>query len=227
MFDGGKMEKSILKIVAVCMVVFVALTAEAQVYRYNPQTGGSENISQPANTATTPQAATRPAAKKVTPAQVNQLQKAVNAAQANETINEDGTSTGDLIQAVNQNIADEQTKGGRKMLPLGRIGIIINPEQYNPTIERNIAELNAIAGLDKLYLTPPMHIGGMVSLMKWQKLSGIEFISDTRNVVQEKFNITVPGFAYLRPDGTHTAYSLTDLAPFYEALTVQRRKVGK
>jgi hypothetical protein len=221
------MEKNVLKILLCLLAIGAAPLAFAQVYRYNPQTGGSENIAAPAPAAKAQPTAATPANKRLSASQTQQLQKAIEASRPGQTADEEGSSTQDLINAVNQNIATAQAEAGRKMLPLGRVGIIINPENYNATIERHIAELGRIPNLDKLYLTPPMHVGSLVSLMKWQKLSGIEFMTDSRNAVQQQFGITVPGFAYLRPDGTHTAYRLDDLAPFYEALAVQRRKVGK
>lgn len=222
------MGKTLLAILFASLLTIVVSTAWAQVYRYNPQTGTSENISPPAAPSSqSPTKPQRPTAGKPIPLDVNKMKQAILKEKNQEIRSEDGSSTNDLIDAVNKNINDERINSQRKMLPLGRVGIIINLENYNPTIERNIIELSKIPDLDKLYMSSNQEAGKIFYIWKWTKLSGQEFMKDSRNLVQQKFNIKVPGFAYLRPDGTHTAYSLEDLAPFYEALTVQRRKVGK
>ena len=224
------MRKSLLNYLLLIGLLCVPTQVHAQVYRYNPQTGGSENISKPAQTpvlSKAPSSPQRPGINKAPLPDMNKVGKAIAEEKKDEIRSLDGVSTNDLIGAVNKSIAAEQRNSERKMLPLGRVGIIIIPKDYNATIERNIAALNAIPDLDKLYMTPPMDAGQLLYMLKWKELKGLEFMADSRNLVQKKFNIKIPGFAYLRPDGTHTAYSLDDLAPFYEALTVQRRKVGK
>lgn len=230
------MEKTLLTLVFAAALTVAVGPAQAQIYRYNPQTGKSDDISSPPKPVvaepSNPTAPVRPtAAKTIKPAStaaITQIKQVMEKEKAVEKVVEGGTSTGDLVSAVNEAIAEEEAKEHRKMLPLGRVGFIINPKEYNPTIERNIAEVDAIADLDKVYMTPPILMTTAGYLMEWKKLSGREFIADSGNQVQKKFGLTkVPGFIYIRPDGSHNAYGLDDLAPFYEALTVQRRKVVK
>lgn len=243
MLNGGKMEKSILTSALALSLILGATTAQAQVYRYNPQTGQSDNISPPPPVVVQPTAkppaqpnqppkpaVSKSAGKAQAPsaADINKFSQAVAQEKARESVDEEGTSTDSLLSAVNSAIAKEEQSGERPMLPLGRVGIVIDPKQYNETIDRNIAQLKAIPDLDKLFMTPPIPMTSFSYLMQWKKIQGTEFIVDTGNQVQKKFGLTkVPGFIYLRPDGSFNAYSLDDLAPFYEALTVQRRKVGK
>ena len=246
MLNGGKMEKGILASALAFSLMLGALTAQAQVYRYNPQTGKSDNISppppvvQPATPPVQPGQPVQPAKpvisnpagagklKAPSAADINKFGQAVAQEKAREKVDEEGTSTDALLSAVNSAIAKEEQAESRPMLPLGRVGIIIDPKQYNETVERNIAQLKDIPNLDKLFMTPPIPMTSFSALMQWKKLAGTEFIVDGGNMVQKKFGLTkVPGFIYLRPDGTSNAYSLDDLAPFFEALTVQRRKVGK
>lgn len=246
MLVGEKMEKNILTCLLTATLVLSASAVQAQIYRYNPQTGKSDDVSSPPKPIVKPTAPGQPAqparptvsavtqggAKKAaqppSAETLNKLKQVVAEEKAKEAVAEEGSSTDALITAVNNAIAKEEQAESRPMLPLGRVGIIIDPKQYNETIDRNIAQLKTIPDLDKLFMTPPIPMTSFSYLMQWKKIQGTEFIVDTGNMVQKKFGLTkVPGFIYLRPDGTSSTYSLDDLAPFFEALTVQRRKVGK
>lgn len=273
------MAKTVLALLVFGLVALASGQAQAQVYRYNPQTGQTDSVSVSAPTATqapnrtnntpaiistpprphtvqpqqrkapTPTVSDEELTRRLLKVVAEEKEKEILPLDEDEYEEEevlDGIPDEDtpvstfispskktnkpssLIDSVNKAIAAEETKYGRKMLPLGRVGIILDPEGYNATIERNAAELNKIPDLDKLFLTPPALMSSLMFLMEWQKLAGVEFMTDTDNMVQKKYGINkIPGFVYLRPDGVYNTYSLDDLAPFYDALTVQRRKVGK
>ena len=191
-----------------------AVSAEAEISRFNPATGQTESLSgqlTPAPPAAPPVQAAPPRPPTATPAGPR-------------------PPVNDIEAAYQKALSAELARQARPIGRLGRIGIYFDPRQLTPNTARTIQILSQLPDLDKMYFAPSLPVGEMLGLLDGPAqtaLQDLTITTDAGGAVRDHYGVkTLPALIYQTQPGPFKVYSLTDLAPFYQHLDDERRRVA-